>query len=152
MTTYEKVKRELQNNPKTWLITGVAGFIGSNLLEALLKLKLKYPDAEVIAHPECMENLLDLADFIGSTSKLLLHAQTSDATSFIVLTEPGILHQMQKMIPNKTFIDVPGLDGCSCNTCPYMRMNTNLPVPSSSIVPNSLYSFCLISLKRNPNR
>ena len=92
--------------------------------EALLKLKLKYPKAEVIAHPECMENLLDLADFIGSTSKLLLHAETSSSTTFIVLTEPGILHQMQKKVPSKTFIDVPGLDGCSCNTCPYMRMNT----------------------------
>ena len=92
--------------------------------EALLKLKLKYPDGEVIAHPECMENLLDLADYIGSTSKLLSHAQTSSASTFIVLTEPGIMHQMQKMVPNKQFIDVPGLDGCSCNTCPYMRMNT----------------------------
>ena len=92
--------------------------------EALLKLKLKHPESEVIAHPECMENLLDLADFIGSTSKLLLHAQTSNATTFIVLTEPGILHQMQKKVPSKTFIDVPGLDGCSCNTCPYMRLNT----------------------------
>ena len=92
--------------------------------EALLKLKLKYPDGEVIAHPECMENLLDLADYIGSTSKLLSHAQTSNASTFIVLTEPGIMHQMQKMVPKKQFIDVPGLDGCSCNTCPYMRMNT----------------------------
>ena len=64
--------------------------------EALLKLKLKHPNAEVIAHPECMENLLDLAEFIGSTSKLLLHAEKSPATTFIVLTEPGILHQMQK--------------------------------------------------------
>ena len=91
--------------------------------EALLKLKLKHPESEVIAHPECMENLLDLADFIGSTSKLLSHAQSSSATTFIVLTEPGILHQMQKVVPNKVFIDVPGVDGCSCNTCPYMRMN-----------------------------
>ncbi|QNJ31773.1 quinolinate synthetase complex/ A subunit [Synechococcus sp. PROS-9-1] len=91
--------------------------------EALLKLKLQHPYGEVIAHPECMENLLDIADFIGSTSKLLAHAQSSSANTFIVLTEPGILHQMQKMVPNKTFLDVPGLDGCSCNTCPYMRMN-----------------------------
>ncbi|MBL6887900.1 MAG: quinolinate synthase NadA [Synechococcus sp. BS30m-G30] len=91
--------------------------------EALLKLKLQHPNGEVIAHPECMENLLDIADFIGSTSKLLAHAQSSSANTFIVLTEPGILHQMQKMVPNKTFLDVPGLDGCSCNTCPYMRMN-----------------------------
>ena len=92
--------------------------------EALLKLKLKHPDAEVIAHPECMENLLELADFIGSTSKLLQHTQTSSATTFIVITEPGILHQMQKKVPSKKFLDVPGIDGCSCNTCPYMRMNT----------------------------
>ena len=92
--------------------------------EALLRLKLDHPDAEVIAHPECEENLLDLADFIGSTSKLLNHAETSDANTFIVLTEPGILHQMQQRVPDKTLIDVPGLDGCSCNACPYMRLNT----------------------------
>ena len=92
--------------------------------EALLRLKLEHPDAEVIAHPECEENLLDLADFIGSTSKLLNHAESSDANTFIVLTEPGILHQMQQRVPAKTLIDVPGLDGCSCNACPYMRLNT----------------------------
>ena len=92
--------------------------------EALLQLKLEHPDAEVIAHPECEETLLDLADFIGSTSKLLKHAETSDAKTFIVLTEPGILHQMQQRVPEKTLIDVPGLDGCSCNACPYMRLNT----------------------------
>ena len=65
-----------------------------------------------------------MADFIGSTSKLLLHAETSSAQTFIVLTEPGILHQMQQRVPEKTLIDVPGLDGCSCNACPYMRLNT----------------------------
>ena len=92
--------------------------------EALLQLKLEHPDAEVIAHPECEDTLLDLADFIGSTSKLLNHAETSDAKTFIVLTEPGILHQMQQRVPEKTLIDVPGLDGCSCNACPYMRLNT----------------------------
>ena len=92
--------------------------------EALLRLKLEHPDAEVIAHPECEENLLDLADFIGSTSKLLNHAESSNANTFIVLTEPGILHQMQQRVPDKTLIDVPGLDGCSCNACPYMRLNT----------------------------
>ena len=92
--------------------------------EALLKLKLDHPDAEVIAHPECQENLLDLADFIGSTSKLLVHSETSDSKTFIVLTEPGILHQMKQRVPEKTLLDVPGLDGCSCNACPYMRMNS----------------------------
>jgi quinolinate synthase len=92
--------------------------------EALLKLKLEHPDAEVIAHPECQENLLDLADFIGSTSKLLNHSETSDSDTFIVLTEPGILHQMKQRVPDKTLLDVPGLDGCSCNACPYMRLNS----------------------------
>lgn len=92
--------------------------------EALLKLKLEHPEAEVIAHPECQENLLDLADFIGSTSKLLIHSETSDSKTFIVLTEPGILHQMKQRVPEKMLLDVPGLDGCSCNACPYMRMNS----------------------------
>ena len=92
--------------------------------EALLKLKLKHPSAEVIAHPECQTNLLDLSDFIGSTSKLLKRAEASLAKQFIVLTEPGILHQMKLRIPNKQFIEVPGVDGCSCNACPYMRLNT----------------------------
>ena len=92
--------------------------------EALLKLKLEHPDAEVIAHPECQEHLLDLADFIGSTSKLLKRTQSSSAQTFIVLTEPGILHQMKQRVPGKTLLDVPGVDGCSCNACPYMRLNT----------------------------
>ena len=92
--------------------------------EAVLRLKLENPQAEVIAHPECQENLLDLADFIGSTSKLLNYSQSSPSDTFIVLTEPGILHQMKQRVPEKTLIDVPGLDGCSCNACPYMRLNT----------------------------
>ena len=91
--------------------------------EALLELKLEHPDAEVIAHPECQEHLLDLADFIGSTSKLLIRTQTSAAQTFIVLTEPGILHQMKQRVPDKTLLDVPGVDGCSCNACPHMRLN-----------------------------
>ena len=92
--------------------------------EALLKLQLQHPEAEVIAHPECIQPLLDLADFIGSTSKLLQYAETSSSNSFIVLTEPGIIHQMQRRLPHKQFLDVPGTDGCSCNACPYMRLNT----------------------------
>ena len=92
--------------------------------QALLKLKLEHPEAEVLAHPECQEHLLDLADFIGSTSKLLHRSEESAATSFIVLTEPGILHQMRLKVPHKQFFDVPGADGCSCNACPYMRLNT----------------------------
>ena len=92
--------------------------------QALLQLKLEHPGAEVLAHPECQQHLLDLADFIGSTSKLLHRAETSPADSFIVLTEPGILHQMGKAVPHKAFYAVPGADGCSCNACPYMRLNT----------------------------
>ena len=92
--------------------------------QALLQLRQEHPTAEVIAHPECQQHLLDLADFIGSTSKLLQRAETSDAQTFIVLTEPGILHQMRRRLPHKTFLDVPGSDSCSCNTCPYMRLNT----------------------------
>jgi quinolinate synthase len=92
--------------------------------EALLRLKQQHPDAEVIAHPECQQHLLDLADFIGSTSRLLKRAETSAAPSFIVLTEPGILHQMRQHVPHKDFFEVPGADGCSCNACPYMRLNT----------------------------
>ena len=92
--------------------------------EAVIQMKLEYPVAEVIAHPECQENLLDLANFIGSTSKLLSYTETSDTDTFIVLTEPGIIHQMQQRVPQKTLLEVPGLDGCSCNACPYMRLNT----------------------------
>ena len=92
--------------------------------QALLQLKLEHPEAEVLAHPECQQHLLDLADFIGSTSALLRRAEASPASSFIVLTEPGILHQMRLKVPGKSFYEVPGSDGCSCNACPYMRLNT----------------------------
>ena len=92
--------------------------------QALLQLKLEHPQAEVLAHPECQQHLLDLADFIGSTSALLRRSAASPASSFIVLTEPGILHQMRLQVPGKAFFEVPGADGCSCNACPYMRLNT----------------------------
>ncbi len=92
--------------------------------EALLKLKLEHQDSEIIAHPECTELLLSYSDFIGSTSKLLKHIQESSLKKFIVLTEPGIIHQMRIKEPSKYFYDVPGIDGCSCNSCPHMRLNT----------------------------
>ncbi len=92
--------------------------------QALLELQLEHPEAEVLAHPECQQHLLDLADFIGSTSRLLERAAASEAPEFIVLTEPGILHQMRQRVPAKAFFEVPGADGCSCNACPYMRLNT----------------------------
>ena len=92
--------------------------------EAIIKLKLINPKAEIIAHPECQQSLLEIANFVGSTSKLIKRAKESSSEVFIVVTEPGILHQMRNQIPNKTFIEAPGMDGCSCNACPYMRLNT----------------------------
>ncbi len=92
--------------------------------EALLKLKYKHPDAKIIAHPECSQNLLVLSDFIGSTSKLLDFVSNDHSDTYMVLTEPGIIHQMKKKEPNKNFIEVPDIDGCKCNECPYMKLNT----------------------------
>lgn len=90
----------------------------------LVKLQVAHPDAEVIAHPECEESVLDLADFIGSTARLIEHVALSPARAFIVATEMGILHQMQKVRPDATLIGAPPDSGCQCATCPYMRLNT----------------------------
>lgn len=90
----------------------------------LIALRERHPDAAIIAHPECEAPLLKMADFIGSTSALLQYAMKSDKQSFIVATEAGILHQMQKQAPNKTFIAAPPEGNCACNECPYMRLNT----------------------------
>lgn len=93
-------------------------------LEKITKLKIRNPKAQLIAHPECEEAVLNIADFIGSTTQLLKYAQTSNATEFIVATETGILHQMQKSTPNKTLIPAPPNNSCACNDCPYMKLNT----------------------------
>ncbi len=90
----------------------------------LINLMNKYKLAEILAHPECPDNLLDYADFIGSTSKMINRAKESDSKEFIVLTEPGILHEMKKQAPGKVFYSVPNLDGCACNNCPYMKLIT----------------------------
>ena len=90
----------------------------------VIALKTEHPDAEVIAHPECEEAILKHADFVGSTSALLKHSQSSPKKKFIVLTESGILHQMRKASPEKTFLEGPNDSGCQCNECPYMRLNT----------------------------
>lgn len=92
--------------------------------EKLTKLKLRHPDAKVIAHPECEEAVLELADYIGSTTQLLKYSETNKANSFIVATEAGILHQMQINSPNKTFIPAPPDNACACNDCPHMKRNT----------------------------
>lgn len=94
---------------------------------ALIKLKTHHPEAYIIAHPECPETLLRHAQHIGSTSSLLQFTINHPASEFIVLTEPGIIHQMQQQSPNSIFHDVPGISdgGCaSCNSCPYMKINT----------------------------
>lgn len=94
-------------------------------LEALVRLKVEHPRALVAAHPECPENILALADHVGSTSSILRFVQSSEAEEFIIATEPGIIHQMEKLAPGKRFIALPGQDGeCGCNTCPFMKRNT----------------------------
>lgn len=92
--------------------------------QKLVMLKQQHPRAKIIAHPECPEALLELADFIGSTSALLKFVQKDGAEEFIVATEPGILHQMQKLAPSKAFIAAPPDGNCACNECPFMRLNT----------------------------
>jgi quinolinate synthase len=92
--------------------------------EKITKLKAANPEAKVIAHPECEEPVLDLADFIGSTSSLLKYTLNNPARSFIVATESGIIHQMQIQSPFKTFIPAPPDNMCACNDCPYMKLNT----------------------------
>ncbi|MBK6522248.1 MAG: quinolinate synthase NadA [Sphingobacteriaceae bacterium] len=93
-------------------------------LEKLIKLKIQNPNAKIIAHPECEAAILEHADFIGSTTALLNFTKKSNDKEFIVLTETGILHQMQKTSPNKTFIPAPPNNSCACNDCPYMKLNT----------------------------
>ena len=93
-------------------------------MEKIVKLKVRHPNAKVIAHPECEAPVLALADYIGSTTGILKYAEKSDAQEFIVVTESGILHQMQKSSPHKTFIPAPPQNTCACNDCPYMKLNT----------------------------
>ena len=91
----------------------------------LLKLKEQYPDAPIAAHPECPPTIIDHADYVGSTSGILKYAHEFPGDTLIVATEPHIIHQMEKALPEKTFIGAPGADGnCSCNICPYMALNT----------------------------
>jgi quinolinate synthase len=90
----------------------------------LVQLQIMHPQAEVIAHPECEEAVLRHAAFIGSTTALLRHTQTSPSQEFIVATEPGIIHQMQRQTPEKHYIPAPPINDCNCNECPFMRLNT----------------------------
>ncbi len=91
---------------------------------SLVQLKERHPKAKVLAHPECTEAVLRHADYVGSTTGILKYAEQSPETEFIVATEKGILHQMEKACPEKTFISAPGEGGCSCSECPHMKLNT----------------------------
>jgi quinolinate synthase len=93
-------------------------------VEKIVRLKERYPDAKILAHPECEEALLKQADFIGSTTQLLNFSAKDASKVFIVATEVGIIHQMEKMSPEKQFIPAPPDNSCACNDCPHMKLNT----------------------------
>ena len=93
-------------------------------LEKIIQLKKKHPNAQLLAHPECESSILEIADYIGSTTGILNYSVNSSGTEFIVATEAGILHQMQKESPQKTFIPAPPNNACACNDCPHMKLNT----------------------------
>ncbi|MEZ5045711.1 MAG: quinolinate synthase NadA [Chitinophagaceae bacterium] len=93
-------------------------------LEKITRLKVRHPEAKFIAHPECEEAVLQLADFVGSTTQLLNYTKEQDIKTFIVGTETGIIHQMMKNAPHKTFIPAPPENNCACNDCPHMKLNT----------------------------
>ena len=93
-------------------------------LEKITKLKAKHPTAKLLAHPECEAPILEIADYIGSTTGILNFSKKSSDTEFIVATETGIIHQMQKASPGKTFIPAPPNNSCACNDCPHMKLNT----------------------------
>jgi quinolinate synthase len=92
--------------------------------KSLVQLKERHPNALVLAHPECADSVLRHADYVGSTTGILNFATHSPAGEFIVATESGILHQMEKACPEKAFIPAPGEGGCSCSECPHMKLNT----------------------------
>lgn len=117
------LSRKLNRDMLLWQGTCIVHELFSE--KELIKLKAKHPNAPVAAHPECPANIVAHADHTGSTSSILKFALESEADTLIIATEPGIIHQMEKAAPHKTFIGAPGADGnCSCNTCPYMALNT----------------------------
>jgi len=117
------LSRKLDRDMLLWQGTCIVHELFSE--KELVKLKARHPDAPVAAHPECPNQIVQHADLVGSTSAILDFAINSDADTIIVATEPGIIHQMEKAAPHKTFIGAPGADGnCNCNTCPFMALNT----------------------------
>jgi quinolinate synthase len=121
-------------------------------LEKLIKLKAQHPKALILAHPECEALILEYADFIGSTTAILNYSKKSEAQEFIVLTEPGIIHQMQKASPTKTFIPAPPNNSCACNDCPHMKLNTleKIYIALKYEQPELLMSDELIEKSRKP--
>lgn len=116
------INKQTGRNMKLWNGACMVHEIFS--LEKITRLKIRHPNAKVIAHPECETPVLAIADFIGSTTGLLKFTQNDNAAEFIVVTETGILHQMQKNSPDKTFIPAPPSNSCACNDCPHMKLNT----------------------------
>lgn len=121
-------------------------------IEAVIKLKTENPDAKLIAHPECKATVLALADFVGSTTALLAYTQKDTTQKYIVATETGILHKMQQLSPQKRFLIVPSDETCSCNDCPYMKMNTleKLLAALKNGAPEILLSEEVITKARKP--
>ena len=93
-------------------------------LQKITKLQVRHPKAKLISHPECEDPILRISDFVGSTTQLLAYVKNTEHQEFIVATEAGILHQMQKQAPNKTLIPAPPDNSCACNDCPHMKRNT----------------------------
>lgn len=92
--------------------------------EKIVKLQVRHPKAKLISHPECEAHILEISDHVGSTSSLLRYTEESEFDEFIVATEPGIIHQMEKNSPNKKFYPAPPTNSCACNECPHMKLNT----------------------------
>ncbi len=116
------INRQTGRNMLLW--NGVCVVHDAMEAENILKLKVNYPDAPVIAHPECNSAVLAVSDFIGSTKAMLNYIKSSEKRQFIVATEPGILYEMRRNNPEKEFITITGNDGCSCQECSYMKLNT----------------------------
>ena len=116
------LKKKTGRDLVLWNGTCMVHEIFSN--EKITKLQVRHPNAKFIAHPECEEHILDMADFIGSTSQLLNYTKESEAKEFIVATESGIIHQMELNSPDKMFIPAPPNNTCACNDCPHMKRNT----------------------------
>ncbi|MFB2838771.1 quinolinate synthase NadA [Floridanema evergladense] len=115
----------MQQTGREMVIWQGACIVHENFSEKkIVQLKIAHPQAKVLAHPECEPPVLHHADFIGSTSALLKYSHENSSQEFIVATEPGIIHQMQKQEPQKHFIPAPPINNCACNECPFMRLNT----------------------------